>query len=168
MAWPLWALPLAGLELLSAARTALAAHRRSRQPSPFRAAIAGAVSGYAIFHLDTPVHQQIILYLFGRACLGFVRNLAFHLELGVGGSVGGVRVWPFFAAACWAAVMAQWEWNKNSLQGGLVKSMEFIYRDDHVTGAARWAALLPACLATLAGLQGGGSSPSGKSGPLPK
>lgn len=131
----------------------------AQRHAPLRAAIAGAIGGYVVFNKDTTVNQQIILYLFSRACIGAAKTWTARRSEPCKGGTSPCRgrafchprPWPLFAAACWAATMALWEFDKQHLQTGLVRSMDFIYSDGHVGDSASWGALFPTWVNTLTG-----------------
>eukprot|EP00301_Raphidiophrys_heterophryoidea_P020472 c5154_g1_i1.p1 GENE.c5154_g1_i1~~c5154_g1_i1.p1 ORF type:complete len:202 (-),score=39.34 c5154_g1_i1:327-932(-) len=97
---------------------------------PFHSAIAGAVGGSIVFGSNTPVNQQINLYLLSRIILGAVKLAA---ERGVipAPEEGVLRKHGFtmFAGLVWAIVMWLFEKDNKVLQPSLSKSMAFLYWD---------------------------------------
>ncbi|KAJ3257188.1 Peroxisomal membrane protein 4 [Boothiomyces macroporosus] len=86
--------------------------------------IAGLIGGYIIFGSDNAVNQQIVLYLFSRISTGLAR-LA-HMK----GLVPAPDYsFSAFAAVTWGVVMWLFRHNRDSLQGGLQASMQYLYND---------------------------------------
>lgn len=86
--------------------------------------IAGAIGGYFIFGNDTPVNHQIVLYLLSRIMIG-LGSLLVKKGLVKQPSNG----FTIMATLVWGIVMWLFRNDKDTLQGSLVSSMEYLYND---------------------------------------
>ena len=117
---------------------------RTPLPRPWHSAVAGTVGGYVVWGKETNVNTQINLYIFSRVVLAMAKTA----------SAQGVVAPPdnafaLCAAACWGAVMYQFE-SGHPLQKSMLQSMDFIYRDSDKPG--NWTGRLPAVFALFAAL----------------
>eukprot|EP01017_Pseudomicrothorax_dubius_P022318 TRINITY_DN2410_c0_g2_i1.p1 TRINITY_DN2410_c0_g2~~TRINITY_DN2410_c0_g2_i1.p1 ORF type:complete len:215 (-),score=4.55 TRINITY_DN2410_c0_g2_i1:175-819(-) len=89
----------------------------------FNAFISGLICGYIIFRKETPINQQITLYLLSRIVIGGASKLA---------KIGKLPNRNFFAlltAICWGVVMFLFEDDPTTLQPSLKLSMDYLYRE---------------------------------------
>jgi len=89
-------------------------------------------AGYVIFGKYNKVNEQINLYLLSRVLYGVAKLLV---------SKGVVpepqmKVFPWFAAILWGAVLWLFEFERGCLQPSLVSSMTYIYKDSE-----KWTSL---------------------------
>jgi len=110
---------------------------KPRSLDPF---VAGLLGGYLVFGRSrSSVSQQIVIYVFARACLAAAK-LAFKpkefggVGLG-GGGTGEIRRlverngWPVFASLSWACIMWLFKWHPDVVQPSMRSSMTYIYND---------------------------------------
>jgi hypothetical protein len=82
------------------------------------------------------VSQQIVIYVFARAALGYAK-LAFKPRelggVGLGGGGGGDvkrfverNGWPVFASLSWAAIMWLFRWHPDVVQPSMRSSMTYM------------------------------------------
>ncbi|VDP14177.1 unnamed protein product [Heligmosomoides polygyrus] len=89
--------------------------------------VAAFVMGYFVFGHNNAVNMQINLYLLSRITVGLAK-------LAVDNEVipqPNFPVFPLFAAAVWGIVLWLFEHHTNVLQGSLVKSMTYLYKDSN-------------------------------------
>jgi peroxisomal membrane protein 4 len=86
--------------------------------------IAGCIGGYFIFGNDTPVNNQIVLYLLSRITVG-LGSLMVKKGLIQEPSNG----FTIMATLVWGTVMFLFRNDKDTLQGSLRSSMEYLYND---------------------------------------
>jgi len=95
---------------------------------PIHSFLAGGIGGYFVFGANTPVNQQINLYLTGRVLLGLMSHASTRFELP---AVPGPVSSGLFGAVNWALVMWLFERDKSALQGSLRSSMTYLYHDSN-------------------------------------
>ncbi|ODV90973.1 hypothetical protein CANCADRAFT_31773 [Tortispora caseinolytica NRRL Y-17796] len=93
--------------------------------------VAGVLAGYLMFGRgnQSPVSQQVVLYVFSRAVMGMAK---YSIRNGLIPSFNGKLssyVYPAFAALSWAIVMVIYELDPASLQISLRNSMVYLYDD---------------------------------------
>ena len=89
--------------------------------------IAGCIGGYFIFGKDTPVNNQIVLYLLSRITVGLGSLL---VKKGVVQAPSSA--FTVLATLVWGIVMWIFRNDKDCLQGSLASSMEYLYNDSDV------------------------------------
>lgn len=82
-------------------------------------------AGYVIFGRYNKVNEQINLYLLSRVIYGAAKLL---VSKGIVPEPQ-VKVFPWFAALLWASVLWMFEHERSCLQGSLVSSMTYLYKD---------------------------------------
>lgn len=102
--------------------------------------IAGLFGGYIVFGESNSINQQIVLYVFSRIVMGFVKvSVNSTQDRGPNRKQNLIisrlenLSWPLFASACWASVMYLHEWHPTSLQPSLASSMYYLYDE-----SAKW------------------------------
>ena len=93
-------------------------------PSPAHPFMAGVVGGWLVFGKNTPINQQINLYVFSRVCMGLVK-------LPVRWKWMNEPDFAFrgFAALSWGCVMWLFMYERSVLQSSLQQSMRYLYLD---------------------------------------
>lgn len=89
--------------------------------------VAGVVGGYLIFGEDNNINQQIVLYLFSRIMMGMAK-----LSVKKGIIPQPPHAFPIFAAVVWGIVMWLFRKERDTLQGSLQASMQYLYNDSEV------------------------------------
>ena len=89
--------------------------------------LAGCIGGYFIFGNDTPVNNQIVLYLLSRITIG-LGSLTVKKGI-VSKKSHGFTV---LATIVWGIVMWLFRNHKDTLQGSLANSMEYLYNDSDI------------------------------------
>ncbi|KAJ1372139.1 hypothetical protein KIN20_034216 [Parelaphostrongylus tenuis] len=89
--------------------------------------ISAFIVGYFVFGDDNAVNLQIALYLLSRILVSLAK-LAVHYDII---PQPKYRVFPLFAALVWGLVLWLFEHHTDVLQGSLVKSMTYIYKDSN-------------------------------------
>ncbi|KAE9419120.1 hypothetical protein Angca_004221 [Angiostrongylus cantonensis] len=89
--------------------------------------ISAFIVGYMVFGDNNGVNMQIILYLLSRIVVGLAKLAVYHDFI----PRPKYRVFPLFAAVVWGFVLWLFEHHTNVLQGSLVKSMTYIYKDSN-------------------------------------
>lgn len=85
--------------------------------------IAGILGSYVInLDGDTPVNQQITLYIISRVVLGGGKSLQKR------GYIPKFDLYKVISVGSWASVMLIYAWNKTKLQPSMAQSMDFLYR----------------------------------------
>ncbi|PVU99256.1 hypothetical protein BB559_000865 [Furculomyces boomerangus] len=84
--------------------------------------VSGFVGGYFVFHSNTPINNQISLYLFSRIAISVFKK--FWHESGLPIPKNGFAL---FSALCWGCVMVLHANDAKYLQEGLKSSMDYIY-----------------------------------------
>lgn len=105
-------------------------------PQTLIVAFSGLISGYLSFSENSNVHLQITLYTLGRSVLGFSEVLVNK------GILPNINAYPAMAAIIWALVMFLFEDDRTCLQGSLVSSMQFLYKDSDKKMES-WTELIP-------------------------
>jgi peroxisomal membrane protein 4 len=91
----------------------------------------GFLSGQLIFSTNTPVSQQILLYLLSRTIYASAAQI-FKRTKQFGplqAAVDSGAVWRVFAGTVWGVVMTQFYLDPDSLVPSLESSMRFLYLD---------------------------------------
>lgn len=84
--------------------------------------IAGVLGSFVInFDGDTPVNQQITLYIISRVILGGGKSMQKR------GYLPQFNLFKFISVTSWACVMLIYAWNKKNLQPSMAQSMDFLY-----------------------------------------
>eukprot|EP00842_Homolaphlyctis_polyrhiza_P005030 jgi/Hompol1/5528/HPOL_004500-RA len=86
--------------------------------------IAGIIGGYLVFGENTPVNNQIVLYLFSRISVGLAQ-----LAVKRGIVPQPKHAFPVFAAVTWGIVMWLFRHDRDTLQPSLQSSMQYLYND---------------------------------------
>ncbi|KAJ3294384.1 Peroxisomal membrane protein 4 [Borealophlyctis nickersoniae] len=106
-------------------KTLLAAQRIIKgKEHNFDAFFAGLIGGYIVFGKNNNVNMQIVLYLFSRIMVG-----AAKLAVKQGVVPQPENTFPVFAAVVWGIVMWLFRHNRDTLQGSLQASMQYLYND---------------------------------------
>lgn len=107
--------------------------------NPIHSGIAGAIGGYIVFGENSPINQQINLYLLSRIIYGGVKAATNQQVIPVEkGSFLDKHSFSIFAAFVWAVVMWLFELDHKALQPSLQKSMQFLYwKSDDPTASWR-------------------------------
>ncbi len=84
--------------------------------------LAGFIGSFFIWARKTPVNQQIMLFLLSRDLLAGANILSEKINSKFNG-------FPLASMLVWGFVMFLFEYKPESLQGSLLSSMEFIYKD---------------------------------------
>eukprot|EP00299_Pterocystis_sp_00344_P012908 c6259_g1_i1.p1 GENE.c6259_g1_i1~~c6259_g1_i1.p1 ORF type:complete len:186 (-),score=25.45 c6259_g1_i1:71-628(-) len=107
--------------------------------SSSHSAVAGAIGGYLVFGTNSPVNQQINLYLLSRIIFAGVKLAASrNVVPAPEGSALERHSFSMFAAVVWAVVMWMFEFQDNVLQPSLRKSMKFLYWDSNNADSSWW------------------------------
>lgn len=88
--------------------------------------ISGLIGGYVVFRSNSPVNQQIILYLTARVLMGFFK-LASNRQLLP--DITTPKGFNIHAAVIWGLVMWLFRHETDVLQPSLQASMQYIYND---------------------------------------
>lgn len=106
--------------------------------------ICGALGGYIVFNEDNNVNNQIILYLFSRVSIGFVKLLwqnvlskllTFDSNVILESQKTGRPIpapnksFAVLATLMWACVMWLFRHHRQTLQSSLQASMQYLYND---------------------------------------
>ncbi|VDL78743.1 unnamed protein product [Nippostrongylus brasiliensis] len=97
------------------------------RPQEWHSFAAAMVMGYFVFGDNNAVNMQINLYLLSRIVVGMAK-------LAVENDVvpqPNFPVFPAFAAIVWGVVLWLFEHHRHVLQGSLVKSMTYLYKDSN-------------------------------------
>ncbi|WKY07361.1 hypothetical protein Q1695_007085 [Nippostrongylus brasiliensis] len=97
------------------------------RPQEWHSFAAAMVMGYFVFGDNNAVNMQINLYLLSRIVVGMAK-------LAVENDVvpqPNFPVFPAFAAIVWGIVLWLFEHHRHVLQGSLVKSMTYLYKDSN-------------------------------------
>ncbi|KAJ3020634.1 Peroxisomal membrane protein 4 [Thoreauomyces humboldtii] len=86
--------------------------------------VAGVVGGYFVFGKNNNVNNQIVLYLFSRILVGLAKLSVKKQVL-----PEPKQTFPVFAALIWGIVMWLFRHNRDTLQGSLQASMQYLYND---------------------------------------
>ena len=84
--------------------------------------IAGILGGFFIWARKTSVNQQIMLFLLSRNLLSGANIICENYNINIDG-------FPLTSMLVWGIVMFLFEHKPNSLQGSLLSSMKFIYKE---------------------------------------
>jgi hypothetical protein len=136
-------------QLRSGESKALSGPAGAAKDGQYDSFIAGLVGGYVVFgrSIDSPVSQQIVIYVFARVALAVAKLMT--QPKGASGS--GLRVsakgegwglldaspelrekvmryaWTAFASLSWASVMYMFRWHPETIQPSLRSSMHYMY-----------------------------------------
>ncbi|XGW26766.1 hypothetical protein V3C99_007394 [Haemonchus contortus] len=88
---------------------------------------AAFIMGYFVFGEDNSVNMQINLYLLSRITVGLAKLAADNDVV----PRPNFPVFPLFGALVWGIVLWLFEHHTNVLQGALVKSMTYLYKDSN-------------------------------------
>ncbi|KAI9095945.1 Tim17/Tim22/Tim23/Pmp24 family-domain-containing protein [Phlyctochytrium arcticum] len=106
-------------------KTLMAVQRRIKgKEDSIDAFVAGLVGGYIVFRKNNNVNNQIVLYLFSRILVGMAK-LAAKKEI----VPAPKQTFSIFAAVVWGIVMWLFRHNRDTLQGSLQASMQYLYND---------------------------------------
>jgi len=108
---------------------------------------AGLIGGYIIFGDRTAINEQIVLYVCSRVLASFIpragtSSVASSTASSTGGDVHikpvppDARLFSFFAALSWGAVMWLFKHRGETIQPGMFSSMRYLYRDSE-----QWSSL---------------------------
>ncbi|KAG8900758.1 hypothetical protein FRB99_005772 [Tulasnella sp. 403] len=99
--------------------------------------IAGLVGGYVVFGERTAINEQIVLYICSRVVASFIPRdhppspHPYPPPDGVRPLPPNARLFSFFAALSWGAVMWLFDKKGETIQPGLFNSMTYIYKDSN-------------------------------------
>ena len=93
---------------------------------PVHSFVAGGIGGWIVFGANTPVNQQINLYLTGRILMGLMSHASTRFDI-----PAPPKSSFLFGAVNWALVMWLFERDKACLQGSLRSSMTYLYHDSN-------------------------------------
>jgi peroxisomal membrane protein 4 len=88
--------------------------------------VAGLIGGYVVFGKDTNVNQQIVLYLLSRIVIGLAK---WSVKKQYVPSPGEGKTFPVVASVVWGIVMWLFRHDRDTLQGSLQASMQYLYND---------------------------------------
>ncbi|KAF8610795.1 peroxisomal membrane protein 4 [Ceratobasidium sp. AG-I] len=99
--------------------------------------LAGLIGGYIVFGERTAINEQIVLYVVSRVVASFIPRAFPSPPANPNASVTtptkpippNARVFSAFAALSWGAVMWLFKYQPETLQPGMVNSMQYLYRD---------------------------------------
>ncbi len=93
--------------------------------------LSGLLGGYIVFGENNNINQQIVLYVFARVSVAFVKMLASPASSSLPESPMAVdikhRAWPLFACLSWATVMWLFRWHPDAIQPSMRASMTYLY-----------------------------------------
>ncbi|KAI9139527.1 Tim17/Tim22/Tim23/Pmp24 family-domain-containing protein [Paraphysoderma sedebokerense] len=99
--------------------------------------LAGCIGGYMVFGKNTNINNQIVLYLFSRITIGLAKLLVKKSLLPSSHSDPLLDPlvrdpFPVFASLVWGTVMYLFRYHRETLQGSLQASMQYLYNDSDV------------------------------------
>lgn len=93
--------------------------------------IAGLIGAYYVFgKTQNAVTEQIVFYVFSRASHGLFNKVANHRYRAP--DPRATQAWTVFAALSWATVMALFRSNQDTVQTGMLHSMQYIFVDSEL------------------------------------
>ena len=92
----------------------------------FNPLLSGFIGGSIMFGTSNPVNSQINMYVMSRVIFGLAR---LSVEKGYLPEFEHISI--LFAGVTWALVMFLFEFHSNTLQGSLVNSMNYLYKDSN-------------------------------------
>ncbi|KAG8950202.1 hypothetical protein FRC04_007836 [Tulasnella sp. 424] len=99
--------------------------------------IAGLIGGYIVFGERNAINEQIVLYIISRVVASFIpRDVPpsahpYPERDAVKPLPPNARIFSFFAAVSWGAVMYLFKERGETIQPGLFNSMTYIYNDSN-------------------------------------
>ncbi|KAI9205020.1 Tim17/Tim22/Tim23/Pmp24 family-domain-containing protein [Polychytrium aggregatum] len=90
--------------------------------------VAGLFGSMFIFGEDNPINQQINLYVFSRVVLGFAKLITVKKKWITAPS----QSFRIFAVVTWGCVMWLFRHHRETLQGSLQDSMQYLYNDSDI------------------------------------
>ncbi|KAK6751799.1 hypothetical protein RB195_003303 [Necator americanus] len=96
-------------------------------PREWQSFVAGAIVGYFVFGDDNSVNMQVNMYLLSRITIGLAKLLVKKEVI----PQPKFKVFPVYAAFCWGVVLWLFEHYTDVLQGSLISSMTYLYKDSN-------------------------------------
>ncbi|SAM85643.1 related to peroxisomal membrane protein 4 [Ustilago bromivora] len=99
--------------------------------------LAGLVAGNILFGERTPVNEQIVLYTSSRVMASFLPRAETRKDWPAGKPKPPQKAWfAAYATTTWGVVMFLHEYRRETLQSGMVNSMDYLYHN-----AEKWDSL---------------------------
>ena len=99
----------------------------SKSKTPIHSLIAGGIGGWIIFGQNTPVNQQIVMYVLARNIIGIGKLIGKRIPALNQSKSVQTYAWPVTASIVWAVVMYLFELDAPVLQSSMRRSMEYLY-----------------------------------------
>lgn len=95
---------------------------------------AGLVGGYAVFSERNAVNEQIILYVLSRVIASFIPRQPTPYTLAQGKPhPPNPKAFALLATLTWGSVMYLFHTRRQTLQAGMVNSMQYLYLGERVS-----------------------------------
>lgn len=92
--------------------------------------VAGLVGGYLVFGERTPVNEQIVLYTSSRIIASFLPRAETPQDWPAGKPKPTDKGWfAAYATITWGVVMWLHEFRRETIQSGMVNSMDYLYHN---------------------------------------
>ncbi|SPO29832.1 related to peroxisomal membrane protein 4 [Ustilago trichophora] len=99
--------------------------------------VAGLIGGYVVFGERTPVNEQIVLYTSSRIIASFLPRAETPKDWPTGKPKPTDKSWfAAYATITWGVVMYLHQYRRETIQTGMVNSMDYLYHN-----AEKWDSL---------------------------